>query len=105
MFDFNDRRGAGDRVTGFFRKLGAAYDEAMMRNIITPTNPNAPHPLDNPDSALSRSVRRDPYEPNDVQKMYGMDRKAVKKMHKKYDFSTGLPIAKKDLRGRGKNPW
>lgn len=98
MFDFNDRRGAKNRVTGIFRKMGDAYHDRLMRILITPINPNAPHPMDYPDNLLSRSATQDPYEPNDVQKMYGMDRSAVKKMHKDYDFSTGLPIPKKALK-------
>lgn len=105
MVDFHDRR------TGIVSRIGTAIGNLIgstmdMRNIITPINPNAPHPLDNPNSPLARSVKKDPYEPNDVHKMYGMTRNDVKNMHKKYDFSTGFPIAKKDLRRSRKNsPW
>lgn len=105
MVQFNDRRGAADRVRGFIRDIGAAYHEHLLRQIITPFNPNAPHPLDNPDNPLSKSLRQDPYEPSDVQKMYGMNRNDVKKMHKKYDMSTGIPITKKDMKRAKKSPW
>jgi hypothetical protein len=98
MFDFNDRRGAADRVSGFLQKVG--FGVVDMKHVVTPFNPNEPHPLDNPESTLSKSVKRDPYEPTAAQKMQGMTSRDVKKMRKTYDFSTGLPIAKKSLRGR-----
>lgn len=100
MFEFNDRRGAMDRVTGFLQKVG--FVGVDMKHVITPINPNSPHPLDNPDNPITKAMNRNPYEPTAAQKMQGMTASDVKKMRKKYDFSTGMPIPKSSR--RGKNP-